>query len=73
MLIQNVKAWILEKSAPLLSVLSDILCSGHKKESVSFISGSAESVSVDDRLVALWTGDPTYTEYLLATFEIVRN
>ena len=41
-----------------------------KKESVSSINVDAESLSLEDPLVALWTEDPIYAEYLLSTFEI---
>lgn len=42
-----------------------------KKESVSSMSVDAESLSLDDPLVALWTDDATYAKYLMSTFELV--
>jgi hypothetical protein len=44
-----------------------------KKESVSSINVDAESLSLEDPVVALWTENPTYAEYLLSTFATAWN
>lgn len=41
-----------------------------KKESISSINVDPESLSLDDTLVALWTDDPIYAEYLISIFDI---
>ena len=46
---------------------------GDKKESISSINVNMEDVSIDDPLVAFWTDDPSYAEYLISTFEAVWN
>ena len=43
---------------------------GDKRESISSISVDGESLSIDDPVVALWSDDPTYAEYLMSTFKI---
>jgi hypothetical protein len=43
---------------------------GDKTESISSMNVDAESLSVDTPVVALWSNDATYAEYLLSTFEI---
>ena len=43
---------------------------GDRKESISSMSIDVESLSIDTPLVALWSDDPTYAEYLMSTFEI---
>jgi len=40
------------------------------KKSISTISVNAESLSLDTPVIALWSDDPTYAEYLMSTFEI---
>jgi len=42
---------------------------GDKKESISSINVDSEDLSLDDPLVAFWTDDQSYTEFLLTTFE----
>jgi hypothetical protein len=42
---------------------------GDKKESISSMGTSAESLSIDSPVVVLWSDDPTYAEYLLSTFD----
>ena len=42
---------------------------GDGRESVSSMSVDAKSLSVDTPVVALWSDDPTYAEYLMAIFE----
>jgi len=42
---------------------------GDKKESISSINVNSVDVSLDDPLVAFWTDDQSYTEFLIATFE----
>jgi len=42
---------------------------GDKKESISSINVNIVDVSLDDPLVAFWTDDPAYTEFLIATFD----
>jgi hypothetical protein len=44
-----------------------------KKESVSSINVDAESLSLEDPVVVLWTENPTYAEYLLSTFATAWN
>ena len=41
-----------------------------KGESVSSINTGTEDISLDKPIVAYWTDDPTYAEYLLSSFEI---
>jgi hypothetical protein len=43
---------------------------GDKKESISSMNVDAESLSIDTPVVALWSDDSTYAEYLMSTFEI---
>jgi hypothetical protein len=40
-----------------------------KRESISSLNVSIEDLSLDDRVVAFWTDDSSYAEYLIATFE----
>jgi hypothetical protein len=40
-----------------------------KKESISSINVNTVDVSLDDPLVAFWTDDQSYAEFLIATFE----
>ena len=46
------------------------LLMGDRKESISSVSINAESLSIDTPLIALWSDDPIYSEYLMSTFEI---
>ncbi|HXY88916.1 MAG TPA: hypothetical protein VEG44_10780, partial [Candidatus Acidoferrales bacterium] len=39
-------------------------------ESISSMSVDAKSLSVDTPIVALWSEDPTYAEYLVSAFEM---
>ena len=43
---------------------------GDREESISSMSVTAESLSIDTPVVALWSDDPTYAEYLMSNFEI---
>jgi hypothetical protein len=40
-----------------------------KTQRISAIHINAEELSVDDTVVALWSRDPIYVEYLLSNFE----
>jgi len=40
-----------------------------KKESISSINVNTEDPSLDDRIVAFWTDDQAYADFLMATFE----
>ena len=42
---------------------------GDRQESISSMSIDVESLSIDTPVVALWSDDPTYAEYLMSTFE----
>jgi hypothetical protein len=42
---------------------------GDKKQSISSIHVNVEDLSVDDQVVAFWSGDPAFAEYLLSNFE----
>jgi len=42
---------------------------GDRRESISSMSIDVKSLSIDTPLVALWSNDPTYAEYLMSTFE----
>jgi len=44
---------------------------GDKQESISSMSIDVERLSIDAPLVALWSDDITYSEYLMSTFELV--
>ena len=44
---------------------------GDRRESISSMSIDVESLSIDTPLVALWSDDSTYAEYLMSTFELV--
>ena len=46
---------------------------GDKKESISSINVNMEDVSLDDPLVAFWTDDQAYADFLTATFEAAWN
>ncbi|HXY86812.1 MAG TPA: hypothetical protein VEG44_00055 [Candidatus Acidoferrales bacterium] len=41
-----------------------------RRESISSMSIDIESLSIDTPLVALWSDDSTYAEYLLSTFKL---
>jgi hypothetical protein len=43
---------------------------GDRRQSVSSMSVDAKSLSVDTPIVALWSDDTTYAEYLISTFEV---
>ncbi len=43
---------------------------GDRQESISSINVDAESLSIDTPVVALWSDDSTYAEYLMSTFEL---
>jgi len=47
------------------------LLAGDRKESISSINVDVESLSIDTPVVALWSDDPIYADYLLSTFEKV--
>ena len=40
------------------------------KKSISSMSIDVENLSLDTRIVALWSDELTYAEYLMSTFEI---
>jgi hypothetical protein len=40
-----------------------------KKESISSVNPSIKDLSLDDRVVAFWTDDQAYADFLTATFE----
>jgi hypothetical protein len=42
---------------------------GDRRGSISSMNVSAENLSIDTPVVALWSKDPTYAEYLMSTFE----
>jgi hypothetical protein len=42
---------------------------GDKKQSVSSMHVSSEELRCNDEIVAFWSEDPTYAEYLLSSFE----
>jgi hypothetical protein len=42
---------------------------GDGQESISSLNVDVESLSIDTPIVALWSDDPTYAEYLMSTFE----
>jgi hypothetical protein len=41
-----------------------------KMESISSMNVDVRSLSLDTRVVALWSDDPTYAEYLMSSFEL---
>jgi hypothetical protein len=41
-----------------------------RKESISSMNVDVESLSIDTPVVALWSDNPTYAEYLMSTFEL---
>ncbi len=43
---------------------------GDREESISSMNVDAESLSIDTPVVALWSDDSTYAEYLTSTFEL---
>jgi hypothetical protein len=43
---------------------------GDGQESISSLNVDAESLSIDTPVVALWSDNPTYAEYLVSTFEL---
>jgi hypothetical protein len=44
---------------------------GDRHESISSMSVDVDSLSIDTPVVALWSTDPTYAEYLMSTFELL--
>jgi hypothetical protein len=42
---------------------------GDRQESISSMIIDVERLSIDTPVVALWSDDPTYAEYLMSTFE----
>ena len=46
------------------------MLAGDGRESISSMSIDVESLSIDTPLIALWSDDPTYAEYLMSTFEM---
>lgn len=46
---------------------------GDKKESISSINRNVEDLSLDDPIVAFWTDDQAYADYLVAAFEAAWN
>lgn len=42
---------------------------GDKKQSISSLHINPEDLSLDDRIVAFWSEDPAYAEYILSHFE----
>jgi len=42
---------------------------GDGRESISSVSIDVRSLSIDTPVVALWSDDPTYAEYLMSIFE----
>ena len=40
-----------------------------KKQSISSIHVNVEDLSVDAKILAFWSQEPTYAEYLMANFE----
>jgi hypothetical protein len=40
-------------------------------QSISSIHLNVQDLSIDDKIVAFWTDDPDYAEYLLSSFETV--
>ncbi len=43
---------------------------GDRRESISSMNIDAEGLSIDTPIVALWSDNPTYAEYLRSTFEL---
>ena len=43
---------------------------GDEKESISTMTVNGGNLSIDTPVVALWSNNPSYAEYLLSTFEI---
>jgi len=41
---------------------------GDEKESISTMTVNGENLSIDTPIVALWNSNPTYSEYLMSTF-----
>ena len=44
-----------------------------KKESISSINVNTEDLSLDDPVVAFWTDDQAYVDFLIDTFEAEWN
>lgn len=44
-----------------------------KKESISSMDVNVADLSLDDRVVAFWTDELPYAEYLVTTFEAAWN
>jgi hypothetical protein len=42
-----------------------------KSQSISSIHLDVQDLSLDDKIVAFWTDDPDYADYLLSNFEMV--
>jgi hypothetical protein len=46
------------------------MLAGDRGESISSMSVDVERFSINAPVVALWSNDPTYAEYLMSTFEL---
>jgi len=44
-----------------------------KKESISSMNVTVQDLSLDDPIVAFWTDDQTYADFLVSTFEAAWN
>jgi len=64
--------WISVQMCATSPSIKEYLCWwGTERESISTMSVDVQSLSIDTPVVALWSDDPTYAEYLTSTFEIV--
>lgn len=43
---------------------------GDKKQSISSLHVRTQDLSIDDQIVAFWSKDPNYADYLLLNFEL---
>jgi hypothetical protein len=51
--------------------VGEFMLVGDRSQSISSINVPAEDISLDDKIVAFWTDNPDYAEYLLSIFETV--
>ncbi|MFZ0925029.1 MAG: hypothetical protein WCE82_05645 [Halobacteriota archaeon] len=50
--------------------IGSFLLVGDKSQSISSTNFNVKDLSLDDKIVAFWTDDPDYAEYLLSNFDI---
>ena len=68
-LIYNKNCWLLARTYVISKEIKGYH-GGSREESISSINIDFKNLSLDAPVVALWSGNPTYAEYLRSTFEL---